>query len=118
MSSQAILAATPGQTVGPFYGYALPYPGDSELVPPGRADAIRLHGTVYDGAGQPVPDALIEIWQADETRRRSPDRPAPCAATASPSPASVARPSTPRGTTPSPPCGPARPTTARRRSSR
>jgi protocatechuate 3,4-dioxygenase alpha subunit len=66
MSSQAILAATPGQTVGPFYGYALPYPGDSELVPPGRSDAIRLHGTVYDGEGQPVPDALIEIWQADE----------------------------------------------------
>jgi protocatechuate 3,4-dioxygenase alpha subunit len=67
MSSQAILTATPGQTVGPFYGYALPYPGGSELVPPGRAGAIRLHGTVYDGAGQPVPDALIEIWQADES---------------------------------------------------
>jgi protocatechuate 3,4-dioxygenase alpha subunit len=56
---------TPGQTVGPFYGQALPYEGDNELVPPGRADAIRLHGTVYDGAGTPIPDALIEIWQAD-----------------------------------------------------
>ena len=66
MSHQAILTATPGQTVGPFYGYALPYPGDDELVPPGHRDAIRLHGTVYDGAGNPVPDALIEIWQADE----------------------------------------------------
>jgi protocatechuate 3,4-dioxygenase, alpha subunit len=66
MSSQAILPATPGQTVGPFYGYALPYPGDNELLPPGSGDAIRLHGTVYDGAGQPVPDALIEIWQADQ----------------------------------------------------
>ena len=65
MSNQAILTATPGQTIGPFFGYALPYPGDSELVPPGRAEAIRLHGTVYDGAGQPVPDALVEIWQAD-----------------------------------------------------
>ena len=51
--------------MGPFYGYALPYPGDNELVPPGHPDAIRLHGTVYDGAGNPVPDALIEIWQAD-----------------------------------------------------
>lgn len=59
------LAPTPGQTIGPFYGYALPYPGDSELVPPGHRDAIRLHGTVYDGAGQPIPDALVEIWQAD-----------------------------------------------------
>ena len=59
------LSPTPGQTVGPFYGYALPYPGDSELVSPGHSEAIRLHGTVYDGAGDPVPDALIEIWQAD-----------------------------------------------------
>ena len=57
-------APTPGQTVGPFFGYALPYDGDSELVPPTRPDAIRLHGRVYDGAGEPVPDALIELWQA------------------------------------------------------
>ncbi|MCW2848277.1 MAG: protocatechuate 3,4-dioxygenase subunit alpha [Marmoricola sp.] len=59
------LPPTPGQTIGPFYGYALPYPGDSELVPVSDPDAIRLHGTVYDGAGNPVPDALLEIWQAD-----------------------------------------------------
>ncbi|GAA1907101.1 protocatechuate 3,4-dioxygenase subunit alpha [Nocardioides lentus] len=59
------LAPTPGQTVGPFYGYALPYPGDAELVAPGRADAVRLHGVVTDGEGAPVPDALLEIWQAD-----------------------------------------------------
>jgi protocatechuate 3,4-dioxygenase alpha subunit len=65
MTSEVVLPATPGQTVGPFYGYALPYPGDNELVPPGHRDAVRLHGTVYDGAGNPVPDALIEIWQAD-----------------------------------------------------
>ena len=56
---------TPGQTVGPFFGYALPYDGDSELVPPGSARAIRLSGRVLDGAGVPVPDALIELWQAD-----------------------------------------------------
>lgn len=56
---------TPGQTIGPFYGQALPYDGDNELVPPGRGDAIRLHGDVLDGAGTPIPDALIEIWQAD-----------------------------------------------------
>lgn len=59
------LRPTPGQTIGPFYGYALPFPGDNELVPPGHASAVRLHGTVYDGAGQTVPDALVEIWQAD-----------------------------------------------------
>jgi protocatechuate 3,4-dioxygenase, alpha subunit len=59
------LAPTPGQTVGPFFGYALPFDGDSELVPPGTPGAIRLHGQVLDGAGQPVPDALIELWQVD-----------------------------------------------------
>jgi protocatechuate 3,4-dioxygenase alpha subunit len=59
------LEPTPGQTVGPFFGFALPYPGDSHLVPPGSAAAIRLRGTVYDGAGAPVPDALVEIRQAD-----------------------------------------------------
>ena len=63
------LTPTAGQTVGPFFHYALPYPGDSELVPPGRADAIRLHGVVRDGAGDPVPDALLEIWQADAEGR-------------------------------------------------
>lgn len=56
---------TPGQTVGPFFHYALPYDGDSELVPRGAPGAIRLHGTVYDGAGAPVPDAILELWQAD-----------------------------------------------------
>jgi protocatechuate 3,4-dioxygenase alpha subunit len=55
---------TPGQTVGPFFGFALPYPGDSQLVPPGRADAVRLFGRVLDGHGAPVPDALLEIRQA------------------------------------------------------
>ena len=59
------LMATPGQTVGPFYGFALPYDGDNELVPGSHPDAVRLHGLVLDGAGQPVPDALVEVWQAD-----------------------------------------------------
>jgi protocatechuate 3,4-dioxygenase alpha subunit len=60
---------TAGQTVGPFFGFALPYPGDAELVPAGRAGAVRLTGRVLDGAGAPVPDALIEIWQPDEAGR-------------------------------------------------
>jgi len=61
----AELACTPGQTVGPFLGLGLSYPGDSDLVGGSDAGAIRLHGTVYDGAGGPVPDALVEIWQPD-----------------------------------------------------
>ncbi|GAA2228334.1 protocatechuate 3,4-dioxygenase subunit alpha [Promicromonospora sukumoe] len=56
---------TPGQTVGPFFGYALPYARGNELVEAGTPGAVRLHGTVYDGAGAPVPDAMIEVWQAD-----------------------------------------------------
>ena len=67
MTEQTRLTPTPGQTVGPFYGYALPYPGDRELVPPGSSRAVELHGVVYDGAGDPVPDAILEIWQPDET---------------------------------------------------
>ncbi|RHW24062.1 protocatechuate 3,4-dioxygenase subunit alpha [Nocardioides immobilis] len=56
---------TPGQTVGPFFHDALPYFGGSDLVPPGHPGRIHLHGTVFDGAGTPIPDALVEIWQAD-----------------------------------------------------
>jgi protocatechuate 3,4-dioxygenase alpha subunit len=60
-----LLTATPGQTVGPFFGYALPFANGTELVPPESPESIRLHGVVHDGGGAPVPDALIEIWQAD-----------------------------------------------------
>jgi len=60
---------TPGQTVGPFFGYALPFPHDSELVPPGTPGAVRLHGRVLDGAGDPVPDAILELWQTDAQGR-------------------------------------------------
>lgn len=60
------LTPTPAQTVGPFFGFALPYEGGSELVDQARPGSIRLHGTVYDGDGAPIPDAMIEVWQADE----------------------------------------------------
>lgn len=59
------LIATPGQTIGPFFGYALPYPGDRELVPCESPGSVRLHGYVYDGGGNAVEDALLEIRQAD-----------------------------------------------------
>ena len=57
-------APTPSQTVGPFFGFALPFPGDSRPVTPGRPGAIRIEGQVLDGKGDPVPDAILEIWQA------------------------------------------------------
>lgn len=56
---------TPSQTVGPFFGYALPYAGDNELLPPHAPGSVRLHGAVFDGEGNPVPDAVVELWQAD-----------------------------------------------------
>ncbi len=60
------LPPTPGQTIGPFFGFGLPYAGGPDLVPPASSNAIRIHGRVLDGAQQPVPDALIEISQLDD----------------------------------------------------
>jgi protocatechuate 3,4-dioxygenase alpha subunit len=58
------LLPTPSHTVGPFYGYALPFPEGGRIAPQGHPDAIMLHGHVLDGAGDPVPDALLEFWQS------------------------------------------------------
>ncbi|MFJ9467771.1 protocatechuate 3,4-dioxygenase subunit alpha [Streptomyces caniferus] len=63
---------TPAQTVGPFYGYALPFPGGGEMAPAGRPDTVTVHGCVYDGAGAPVPDALLEFWQPGQARAGKP----------------------------------------------
>ena len=60
-----LLTATPGQTMGPFFHDALLFERCNELAPLGSPGAIRLHGVVTDGAGAPVPDALVEIRQAD-----------------------------------------------------
>jgi protocatechuate 3,4-dioxygenase alpha subunit len=54
---------TADQTVGPFFRDGLVYLGDRDLVPAGSAGSIVLDGRVLDGDGDPVPDALIELWQ-------------------------------------------------------
>jgi protocatechuate 3,4-dioxygenase alpha subunit len=51
--------------VGPFFSFGLCVRPHQELVDPGRADALRIAGRVLDGAGEPVIDAMVEIWQAD-----------------------------------------------------
>ncbi|MBY8343821.1 protocatechuate 3,4-dioxygenase subunit alpha [Streptomyces spinosirectus] len=56
---------TPSHTVGPFYGYALPFPGGGDIAPVGHPDTITVQGYVYDGEGNPLPDALVELWGAD-----------------------------------------------------
>jgi protocatechuate 3,4-dioxygenase alpha subunit len=60
---------TPSQTIGPFFNFALPFDGGPSIVPDGQPGAIRIVGRVTDGAGDPVPDALIETWQADADGR-------------------------------------------------
>ena len=59
------LSRTPSQTVGPFFSFALPYEGGPRLVAAGTPGAIRIEGRLLDGQGEPVPDGLIEILQAD-----------------------------------------------------
>ena len=61
---------TPFQTVGPFFAICLSEAGCAKLA---TEDAIGRHitieGTVRDGAGAPVPDSLVEIWQANAAGR-------------------------------------------------
>src|SRR6266480_1174913 len=54
---------TPSQTVGPFFGVGMPFERGEQLAPPESAGAMRIEGQVLDGKGEPVPDALLEIWQ-------------------------------------------------------
>ena len=55
-----MLGRTPSQTVGPFFAIGLCRDPQNEVVPGG---AVRLVGHVLDGAGAPVPDAVVELWQ-------------------------------------------------------
>ena len=67
---------TPSQTVGPYLAIGLPWPDGPFVVPEGSPGAITITGRVFDGAGEPVPDALVETWQADPDGRFShPDDP-------------------------------------------
>ncbi len=52
---------TPSQTVGPFFGFALP------LVD--ATDGVRVEGQVLDGSGEPVADALLEVWRDEHFAR-------------------------------------------------
>jgi protocatechuate 3,4-dioxygenase alpha subunit len=62
---QKSLPPTPGQTLGPFFSTGTRYPRMHEVVHPFSPGAVLLGGTVYDGAGEPIPDAMIEIFGAD-----------------------------------------------------
>jgi protocatechuate 3,4-dioxygenase alpha subunit len=92
--SSELFGQTPWQTVGPFFHTSLPWKGGADLVgsldigartdliPQGHdlprqqgardgiaGQVIDIVGFVLDGEGSPVPDALIEIWQANAAGR-------------------------------------------------
>jgi protocatechuate 3,4-dioxygenase alpha subunit len=77
---------TPSQTVGPFFAYGLTPEGrcqwdpngtyswketigDNLVTPDASGERIHIEGRVTDGDGQPINDAMIEIWQADSQGR-------------------------------------------------
>jgi len=67
---------TPSQTTGPYMAIGLPWPDGPFVVAEGTPGAITITGVVWDGAGVPVSDALVETWQADpDGRFRHPDDP-------------------------------------------
>jgi protocatechuate 3,4-dioxygenase alpha subunit len=69
---------TPSQTVGPFFKYGLTPGGQYDwndaftgdmITPDVTGERIRVEGRVFDGDGQPVPDCMLEVWQADAQGR-------------------------------------------------
>jgi protocatechuate 3,4-dioxygenase alpha subunit len=64
---------TPSQTIGPFFAYCLTPKAygyrevvtNTLLTEDASGERIRIEGRVIDGDGQPITDAMIEIWQAD-----------------------------------------------------
>jgi len=69
-------ALTPSQTVGPYFAMRLPWPDGPYVVPEGTPGAITIFGRMYDGAGNVIPDGLVETWQADpDGRFAHPDDP-------------------------------------------
>lgn len=63
---------TPAQTVGPFLSLGLVWPDGPCVVDPSTPGVIRIGGHLFDGNGDPVPDGLIETWQADPAGRFPP----------------------------------------------
>ncbi|CAN5363248.1 protocatechuate 3,4-dioxygenase subunit alpha [soil metagenome] len=70
---------TPSQTAGPYFAFALTSPRygyqlllSNDLVTPDTVgDPIRIEGRIFDGDGNVVPDAFVELWQADGSGRYS-----------------------------------------------
>jgi protocatechuate 3,4-dioxygenase, alpha subunit len=65
------LSCLPSQTVGPFFHFGLTANKALGCIPEPRAqgERIRLHLRLFEGDDVPVPDAIIELWQADACGR-------------------------------------------------
>lgn len=59
---------TPSQTVGPFYSIGLTRRSENELVESTAPGALRIVGQLIDGDDTPIPDGMVEIWQAADRR--------------------------------------------------
>lgn len=62
------LTPTPSQTVGPFFSIGFDPLAVRDIAsthPSDERERITIAGRVVDGNGSPVPDAVLEIWQAD-----------------------------------------------------
>jgi protocatechuate 3,4-dioxygenase, beta subunit len=83
--AEELVRVTPGMTAGPLYPNKLPLDTDNDLiivndsVTPALGQVTHLSGRILDPSGSPVKDALIEIWQVDNTatylKERSSKRP-------------------------------------------
>jgi len=65
MTHMTVSARTPSQTVGPFFHFCLTDTARGRLFPESTS-RVRLNIHVLDGAGDPVPDGIVEIWQASD----------------------------------------------------
>jgi len=67
---------TPSQTSGPLFGYAMLWEGSEAAVDPARPDAFVLSAHLYDAEGAPIgwPEAMVEVWVADQFARTRTDR--------------------------------------------
>jgi protocatechuate 3,4-dioxygenase alpha subunit len=69
------LRTTGSQTVGPFFEIGFSWLYTKEIGAAAHGERFELRGRVYDGLGRPVPDAVLEFWQADARGRYAgPDR--------------------------------------------
>jgi protocatechuate 3,4-dioxygenase alpha subunit len=60
------IGITPSQTVGPFFSIGFDWMYVADLAGPDTSgERVRVEGRVIDGDGVPVPDAVLELWQAN-----------------------------------------------------